>query len=98
MIFKGHDHIYLRTLPINLTHSEDPQSFNNGTVHIITGGWGAPLYEPRTHWSDAYVERPSVYHFCLINIFNNNSLNLQAINSQNNVFDELWIRKCVNSN
>ncbi|TFF86048.1 MAG: metallophosphoesterase family protein [Promethearchaeota archaeon] len=93
MIFNGHDHIYLRTFPINLTHSEDPQSFDNGTVHIITGGWGAPLYEPGTHWYDAYTERPSVYHFCVINIYNNNTLNLQAVNSQENVFDELWIRK-----
>ncbi|TFF89536.1 MAG: metallophosphoesterase family protein [Promethearchaeota archaeon] len=94
MVFSGHDHIYLRTVPINWTHSETkPQSFENGTVYIISGGLGAPLYTPDSHWYDAHAENPSVYHFCLLDIYKNNSLHIQAINNQSAIFDGFWITK-----
>ncbi|MBD3227877.1 MAG: hypothetical protein GF329_06785 [Candidatus Lokiarchaeota archaeon] len=94
MVFSGHDHIYLRTVPINWTHSQKkPQSLENGTVYMISGGLGAPLYSPGTHWYNAHAENPSVYHFCLLDIYKNNSLHLKAINAKNNIFDELKITK-----
>jgi len=94
IVINGHDHIYLRTMPINLTASQSQaQSYENGTMYIISGGWGAPLYTPGEHWYDAYVERPSIYHFCLMDIFKNGSMHLQAKDNQGNTFDEVWIIK-----
>ncbi len=57
VVFNGHDHTYERTIPID------------GTVYIVTGGGGAPLYNFRTsnEWT-AYKEK--TYHFCLVSVDN----------------------------
>jgi PKD repeat protein len=92
LVINGHDHLYMRTVPMNLTHSEtEAQTYANGTLYVIAGSWGAPLHTPGSHWYDTYIE--SIYHFCLIDIFTNRTLHLQAKNDQGITFDEAWIIK-----
>ena len=92
IVFAGHDHIYMRTKPINLTASTtEAQEYENGTMYIVSGGWGAPLATPGTHWYDAYIA--SLFDFCVIDVFKNGSLHLQAKDDQGVTFDEAWINK-----
>jgi len=97
IVIMGHDHMYLRTCPINMSTyvqppgSGTPAPIGGGTVYVISGGWGAPLYTPGQHWYDAYVE--STYHFCLVDVFKNGSLHLQAKYDTGETFDEFWIIK-----
>ncbi len=87
IVFSGHDHDYERSLPINYTESQtSPQPFyQNGTMYIVTGGWGAPLYPVGTNWWTAYSQ--STHHFVLADIYANGTLNLQAKNASGNTFD-----------
>jgi len=97
IVFAGHDHIYMRTKPINWTASTtQAQTYANGTMYIVSGGWGAPLATPGTHWYDAYIA--SLYNFCLIDVFKNRTLHLQAKNDQGVTFDEVWINKTTTTN
>ncbi|MHA1651589.1 MAG: PKD domain-containing protein [Candidatus Helarchaeota archaeon] len=92
IVFSGHDHAYLRTQPINWTASQtQAQLYSNGTMYVISGGWGAPLYSLNTHWYDA--NGAEKYHFCVIDVFTNGTLHLQAVDNQGDVFDEAWIIK-----
>lgn len=52
LVFNGHNHFYQRTTPIN------------GVRYIITGGGGAPLYDPDSTGWIAYSEK--CYHFCFL--------------------------------
>ncbi len=92
IFFVGHDHAYLRSKPINWTASQtEPQLYKNGTMQVVSGGWGAPLYTLQTHWYDAYGAQQ--YHFCLVDVFTNGSLHIQAKNNLGTTFDEAWIIK-----
>ncbi|MHA1270180.1 MAG: PKD domain-containing protein [Candidatus Helarchaeota archaeon] len=94
LIFNGHDHVYLRTVPINYSYSVDQgQSYKNGSVYIISGGWGAPLYTPDDHWYNAFKKDPNAYHFCVVDVFKNETLHLQAKDISGTTFDEFWIIK-----
>ena len=89
IVFSGHDHNYERTKPINWTASKtSPQpSYSRGTMYIVSAGLGAPLYESGTEWWTAYSR--SVYHFVIVDIFANKTLNLQAKNASGATFDKV---------
>ena len=93
MVFSGHNHNYMRSKPINYTASTTtPQPmYNNGTMYVVTGGWGAPLYNVGSHWYTLYAVKK--YHFVLVDIFKNGSLHLQAKDNTGKTFDETWIVK-----
>ncbi len=92
IVFAGHDHAYMRTKPINYTEStSQSQPYENGTLYVVTGGWGAPLYDILPFWYDAYSAK--IYHFCVVDVFKNGSLRLQAKDNQGITFDEAWIIK-----
>ncbi len=80
IVFNGHDHDYERSIDIN------------GTVYIVTGGGGAPLYNPDSNWWTAHVE--GTYHFCLIEIRDDDLL-LKAIKRDGTVFDTLRLHKAA---
>ena len=89
IVFNGHDHNYERSKPINYTASKtSPQdSYSKGTMYIVSGGWGAPLYPSGSNrWTDY---SSSVYHFVLVDVFANRTLNLQAKNITGLTFDEV---------
>jgi len=93
LVFSGHTHIYERTYPIrgNVVQS----SPENGTVYIVSGGWGAPLYSASSGKYTAYGPYIS-YNFVTIDILDNGThqtLRLQAVDNYDNVFDNLTIDK-----
>ncbi|MFX0097924.1 MAG: purple acid phosphatase family protein [Candidatus Hodarchaeota archaeon] len=92
-VFNGHSHNYMRTKPINWTKSSTtPQSsYLNGTMYVVTGAWGAPLYDVTDGWWVAYNR--SVHHFTLVDIFDNRTLHLQGKDDSGMTFDEIWIDK-----
>ena len=89
IVFAGHDHNYERSKPINYTTSKtSPQdSYSKGTMYIVTGGWGAPLYPSGYNWWTDYSS--STYHFIMVDVFANGTLNLQAKNASGLTFDEV---------
>jgi len=92
IVFNGHEHDYQRTYPLNWTASQtEPQDYSNGTMYIISGGWGAPLHDPEPIWYMVYQNK--TYHFCLVDVFKNGTLHLQAKDNQGNTFDEVTIHK-----
>ena len=94
IVFNGHEHNYERSKPIKYTASETAAqpAYNNGTMYIVSGGWGAPLYTPKPGvWWMAHCTKK--YHFVLVDVFKNGSLHLQAKDNQGNTFDEAWIVK-----
>ena len=92
IVFNGHDHNYQRTYPLNWTASQtEPQDYSNGTMYIVSGGWGAPLYTPRPIWY--MTQQNKTYHFVLIDVSTNGTLHLRAKDKLGNTFDELTIRK-----
>jgi len=96
LVISGHDHDYERTYPINYTISENTpmSSPENGTVYIVSGGWGAPLYSGSPVWWTAYGP-DSRYNFCVLDVFENGLLRLSAVDGNGNVFDEFSIQKTV---
>ena len=90
IVFNGHEHNYQRTYPLNWTASQtEPQDYSNGTMYIVSGGWGAPLYTPEPIWYMPHQNK--TYHFCLVDAFKNGTLHLQAKDNQGNTFDEVEI-------
>ena len=97
LVFSGHDHDYERTYPINYTISENTpiSSPENGTVYVVSGGWGAPLYGVGSNWWTAYSQ--SKYDFVVVDIFENGTLHLQAVGTDGETFDEYYIHKEVST-
>lgn len=89
IVFAGHDHNYERSKPINYTASKtSPQaSYSTGTMYIVSGGWGAPLYDSGSNWWTA--NSASEYHFIVVDVFSNGTLTLQAKSSLGFTFDEV---------
>ena len=56
-------------------------------MYIVSAGLGAQLYESGTEWWTAYSR--SVYHFVIVDIFANKTLNLQAKNASGATFDKV---------
>ena len=108
IVFQGHSHNYMRVQPINWTDSNsDPllppsqnPSYNktqpyyeNGTMYLVTGGWGAGLAYPLPGW---HVNCSRfLYNFVVVDIFQNGTLYLQAKNDTGETFDEAWIHKTL---
>ncbi len=92
IVFNGHDHNYQRSYPLNWNFSQaKPQNFSNGTMYVVSGGWGAPLYDPQPVWYMACQNR--TYHFCVVDVFTNGTLHFQAKDNYGNTFDEVTIHK-----
>jgi len=82
VVLSGHNHNYARALV-------------NGVQHITSGGGGAPLNPPD-------LSRPNIvavaekHHFCAIKI-NGDSLYLEVIDTEGNIFDEMAIPAIITS-
>ncbi|MDI6820519.1 MAG: metallophosphoesterase [Candidatus Hodarchaeaceae archaeon] len=97
LVMMGHRHIYERSYPLNWTKSsEEPmKSPEEGTIYIVGGAWGGGLSSPgRPKWFSAFGPA-SKYSFVLIDVFENGTLYLRAIDVENNIFDELILHKEV---
>jgi hypothetical protein len=93
LVISGHNHLYERTYPINYTISENTPmpSPENATVYIVSGGWGAPLYTGSDSW--AAVGPISTYNFVVIDVFENKTLRLNAVDANGSVIDTFTIYK-----
>ena len=90
LVINAHDHIYERTYPIyGNTVKPSP---SEGTVYIVTGGWGAPLYAASPNWWTAHGP-DSKYHFVTIDIPEKGTLHLRAVDAEGVTFDEYYIHK-----
>jgi hypothetical protein len=89
IVFSGHDHDYERSKPINYTASEiSPQdSYSDGTMYVVSGGWGAPLSSSGTNWWTAYSL--GTYNFLVVDIFANGTMSVRAENDSGLMFDEV---------
>ncbi len=106
MAFSAHDHMYERTFLIyngkvagkgsGILSGKDSHSTaiiypaEKGTVYIVTGGGGAPLYRSGYDWWTACSE--SSYHYLIINV-RDKYLTLKAKTPEGTVIDELTILK-----
>ena len=86
LAISGHHHCYERTHPI-----KNNQISDNGTVYVVSGGWGAPLHSGNPEWFTAYGPT-AIFHFVIIDIFEK-TLHLRAVNTDGETFDELYIPK-----
>jgi hypothetical protein len=99
LMFSGHQHYYERSHPINLLNHQDrlsSESFEspeNGTIYIVSGGWGAPL-NGGSNWYSA-IGPIEEYHFTLVDIYENGTLQFRAVNLNNEVIDNFTIQKSV---
>jgi len=89
MVFNGHDHTYERTYPMNDDWLAD--SPENGTIHIVTGGAGAPLggLVSRGPWCASFLAN---YHFLLVTV-NETYLRVEARFYNQSIFDEVRVSK-----
>ncbi|MFQ6053361.1 MAG: purple acid phosphatase family protein, partial [Candidatus Bathyarchaeia archaeon] len=93
LVVNAHSHNYMRSEPINWTASKtEPQpSYGEGTMYLVSGGWGAPLYETVDGWWVAYTT--SIHHFVLVDVYENGTMRIQAKAETGETFDEAWIEK-----
>lgn len=93
VVFNGHHHLYERTFPI---YNQTVQSsYENGTMYVTSGGWGANLHEIWTEekWL-GYSEMG--HHFCYVTINmsqNTSTLTLNQIRLNNTVGDSITIER-----
>lgn len=96
-VLNGHEHSYLRSVPINLNVSETagvPQYGSlpgQGRCQIISGQYGAPPYGLHEGW---FVAKTFVrMHYTTFEV-NNSELMFKAIDAQTGeVFDSLYLNK-----
>ena len=87
MVFSGHNHVYERTVPISVTPIQ-PNGIRddiNGTVYVVTGGGGSPLYGfSANQW---YMETSSSdYHYVKVDVVDS-TINVTAIKPDGSVID-----------
>ncbi len=92
LVVNGDVHLYERLQPMNPSISQGSYfSPDKGTIHVVSGGWGAPLYMHYPLWWDA-CGPISQYHFTLFNV-SPTMLSMKAIDINNNVIDEFTLGK-----
>jgi len=89
MVFCGHDHIYERSYP--MCRDWIAESPRTGTIHIVTGGAGAPLYDVKNRgpWSARAL---SLNHYVFLSV-NGSELRMEARFLNHTAFDTLQISK-----
>jgi hypothetical protein len=97
LVISGHNHCYERTDPINYTESKENVMLSpaEGTIYVTAGAGGAPLYsDNRQDWWTGYGP-VAKYSFVVVDIFDNGTLHLQAVDTDGATFDEYYIYKEV---
>ena len=79
LVLNGHDHLYER-------------SENKGVQYVVTGGAGAPLYEPDTVENPFQVKVEKAHHYCRIEV-SPERLVVSAIRPDGGVIERFTIEK-----
>jgi hypothetical protein len=95
LVLLGHVHMYERDYPMRggkvVNYSKNVYNNPNGTIYVIAGSIGAPLYElGKGDWVAASA---SEYHYCMVHVLSNNTLRLEAKNLDGKTFDWISISK-----
>lgn len=88
VVFSGHDHGYERTYPMYSKHVAN--SADEGTIYVVTGGAGAPLYAFDRDFFTAAVD--SSYHYGHLTI-DGPVLNYTAYRDDGTMMDHFQIDK-----
>lgn len=105
--FASHDHGYERAGPIN--HTQHPgelmDSPENGTIYVVTAGWGAELYEAYDENKYSWFTAPdspgrlgkaeNFYHCVIIDLGADGTFHLQAVSHEGEVVDNYSFQKEV---
>jgi len=94
IVFQGHCHYYTRSKPL-LDATTPVEGYDNGTIYVITAGWGSelyPLYE--STWVESSTRD---YHYTLVDVYLNGSLRLEAMDYKENLIDKVWLYKIEHS-
>lgn len=83
LVLHGHDHLYER-------------SQGAGIHYVVTGGAGAPLYDPDRVPNPSQVVAKKAHHYCRITL-TPTRLTLEAVEVGGQVFDSFFIRKPIAS-
>jgi parallel beta-helix repeat protein len=76
LVFQGHCHYYQRTIPIN------------GTIYIVSGGAGAPLYSPNDDWFVNTSKK--TFHYCILDVSLDSMKIICSVKDiDRNIFDEI---------
>lgn len=78
VLFAGHNHYYARAIVKN--------NDGDSVIHITTGGGGGPLYTPEPGMENVMIASKN-WHFCKINIVNDDLLLFEAISDSGKVID-----------
>jgi len=96
IVFNGHWHYYQRTYPLNwATSQNESQDYSNGTMYITSGGWAGKLHTPEDYWFIAYEN--ITHNFCVVDVYANNTLRLQAKDIEGNTIDKVSFYKSPES-
>jgi predicted phosphodiesterase len=89
IVIQGHTHHYHRTLP--MYNNTVVPSYENGTMYLTAGRWGAPVatYVPQPY--SAYGNE--TLHFVLLSVFQNGTLYLEAKDPSGYTFDSYLLTK-----
>jgi hypothetical protein len=60
-------------------------------MYITSGGWAGKLFTPEDAWFVAYQNR--THNFCVVDVYENNTLRLQGKDIEGNTIDEVTIVK-----
>ncbi len=88
IVIQGHTHHYHRTKP--MYNNSIVSSYQNGTMYLTSGGWGAPTHDYVNQSYSAYGNE--THHFVVISVFQN-ELYIEAKDINGYTFDQAWINK-----
>lgn len=89
---EGDFHMYARSQPLNPTDAPGEYvPFDQGTVHVIAAGGGAPLYSADPAWWHA-TGPISEYSYTIFDA-SESTLNMKAYDTDGNVIDRMEIQK-----
>jgi hypothetical protein len=93
LVLSGHTHSYERSYPLDWTRAPgEVMQPGEGTIYIIAGGWGGPVSGRPPAWCTA-AGPEGRFHHLVVDVFENGTLRLRAVDSEGNVFDEFTLHK-----
>jgi hypothetical protein len=92
VVFNGHDHLYTRygTYPV-----DSPVPGINGVHYVVTGGGGAPLYQPNFINQAPIVYTEAYYHYVAVHV-SGDTIELTAKRPDGTVMDSFIVDAAAN--
>lgn len=94
IVFCGHEHNYSRRVvdsSFNETAGGKKYKFGRSIFQVISGGFGAPLYEKYTLNKNIIIPPQPQYHYTVVDI-REDGLSVQAINLEGEILDSFLVQ------